>query len=155
MHIPDSLYKEILENMPIVCVDVLVEHEGSVLLLKRNNEPARGQWFPPGGRLLKNESPIAAAQRICKRETGNTIVVEKQVGTYNTTWEKGPFALKTGVHSVNIVFLARAKNKEVKLDKTSTEYHWVNKMPKLHPYVKKIIADAGVLHENSKTIRTE
>ena len=49
-------YQKMLQAMPVVSVDLIVSDEtGRVLLGKRNNRPAAGTWFVPGGRLLKGE----------------------------------------------------------------------------------------------------
>ena len=41
--------------MPQPCVDLVVEYEGGILLTRRQNEPAKGEWFWPGSRLYKGE----------------------------------------------------------------------------------------------------
>ncbi len=52
MFIEDKLYEKILQVMPISCVDLLVMDEfGRILLLRRKNEPAAGQWWFLGGRV--------------------------------------------------------------------------------------------------------
>jgi hypothetical protein len=51
--IPPSEWRVIVENVPLVSVDLVVEHDGGVLLGKRENEPAQGEWFVPGGTVLR------------------------------------------------------------------------------------------------------
>lgn len=53
-----------------------------LLLLKRNFEPAKGQWSLMGGFVQKNESVNEAAQRVLKELTGLENVYMEQVGTY-------------------------------------------------------------------------
>ena len=53
-----------------------------LLLLKRNFEPAKGQWSLMGGFVQKNESVDKAAQRVLKELTGLENVYMEQVGTY-------------------------------------------------------------------------
>ena len=55
MEIPKEKYKYILEVMPVACVDIIIVHNKKIFIAKRKNEPARGEWFIPGGRILKNE----------------------------------------------------------------------------------------------------
>nr|WP_276278577.1 hypothetical protein [Halomicroarcula sp. SYNS111] len=38
--IPPSEWQAIVENVPLVSVDLVVEHNGGILLGKRENEPA-------------------------------------------------------------------------------------------------------------------
>ena len=66
--IPWSLYEQILDNMPIACVDVAILHDGKVLLVKRLDEPAKGQYWLPGGRVLKGEMLRDAAIRKTRDE---------------------------------------------------------------------------------------
>ena len=56
MYIPKLEYKAILANIPIVCVDLIIINDGKFLLLKRDNEPAKGEFWFPGGRILKLET---------------------------------------------------------------------------------------------------
>lgn len=43
---------------------------GKVLLGHRNNRPAQGYYFVPGGRVAKGEALVAAFARLCKVELG-------------------------------------------------------------------------------------
>lgn len=71
MHIPDELYRQILPVMPIPCVDLLVvDTKGKILLVKRRNEPAKGLWWVPGGRVQFGELRAAAALRKLREECG-------------------------------------------------------------------------------------
>ncbi len=71
MFIKDSLYAEIVQSMPIPCVDLVVmDRSGRILLLKRKNEPAANQWWFPGGRVLFGEMRLEAAKRKLVEECG-------------------------------------------------------------------------------------
>ncbi|MDP2000518.1 MAG: hypothetical protein Q8K22_13130 [Rhodoferax sp.] len=49
-------FLDVVNHTPLVAVDlVLVRGGHEVLLGLRNNRPAQGFWFVPGGRILKNE----------------------------------------------------------------------------------------------------
>jgi len=52
--IPPDKWETIVANVPLVSVDLIVEYDGGVLLGKRENEPAKGEWFVPGGTVLKS-----------------------------------------------------------------------------------------------------
>ena len=67
--IPSETWHDIVANVPIVPVDVIVRHEGSVLG-KRTNVPGRGEWFVLGGRVRKNETLDAAIHRVAESEFG-------------------------------------------------------------------------------------
>ena len=144
--IPLEKYKEILEQMPIVCVELLIQHDGKILLVKRKDKPAQGTWWLPGGRILKNESQEAAAQRLALREVGFDIEIVRQVGAYDEIFKEGPFDIKTGLHSVCVEYLCRPKGSViVKLDTTSADCRWIDKVPAdLHPVIKQILTDAHI-----------
>lgn len=146
--IPENEYKTIIEKMPICCVDVVVHHKNKVLLIKRNKDAAKGKWWLSGGRILKNEKMEHAAVRKTFEETGLKVKIEKKIGVYETMFKKGPFdSLKTGVHTVNVCFLATPleKNSKIKIDETHSNFKWITKIDKnLHPYPKRVIKDSGV-----------
>ena len=56
---------------PIVAIDLIIRDESDrVLLGFRTNEPAKGVYFVPGGRIWKDERISDAFERILKAETG-------------------------------------------------------------------------------------
>ncbi|HEY5923397.1 MAG TPA: NUDIX hydrolase [Kofleriaceae bacterium] len=60
---------------PIVAVGAFVfDREGRVLLVERAQEPGKGQWTVPGGRLERNETLAQAVAREVREETG--LIVE-------------------------------------------------------------------------------
>ena len=62
---------KIIEATPLVSVDIIIMRGGNeVLLGLRNNRPAQGFWFVPGGRILKNETIQSALARIAGKELG-------------------------------------------------------------------------------------
>ena len=60
---------------PKVAAAVLIEQDGRVLLVRRVNEPFRGQWTLPAGFIDAGEDPAQAAERECFEETGLTVRV--------------------------------------------------------------------------------
>ena len=146
--IPQNKYCEILEAVPICCVDVLICHGGKVLLLRRKNKPAKEEWWPPGGRVHKHELLESAAVRKSYEETGLRVDIKSKIGVYETMFNDGPFSdLKGGVHTINICFLAEpiSDNPEVVLDSTHSDYKWVDKIPKEFPvYIRQLLKDSGI-----------
>ena len=70
-------FENVIRLTPLVSIDMIVRSsDGRVLLGRRNNEPAKGCFFVPGGRITKNETLAAAFRRISLAELG----VEKQIG---------------------------------------------------------------------------
>lgn len=56
--------------VPLVGVGALVVGDGRVLLIKRGNEPSKGQWSIPGGLVKVGESLRDAVVREALEETG-------------------------------------------------------------------------------------
>jgi colanic acid biosynthesis protein WcaH len=61
----------VVDKVPLVSIDLVVRDSQRRLLLGlRTNEPARGFWFVPGGRIKKGETLDAAYARISMKELG-------------------------------------------------------------------------------------
>lgn len=63
-------FKTVIENVPLVAIDLCLVCGSQILLGKRNNEPLKGQWFTPGGRIHKNEMWRNALHRVVSVELG-------------------------------------------------------------------------------------
>jgi colanic acid biosynthesis protein WcaH len=59
-YIPSILYDQITKCMPIASVEALIVMDKALLFLRRNNQPAKGEWWFPGGRIRKGESLAAS-----------------------------------------------------------------------------------------------
>jgi len=72
-HLPLGDFATVVRSAPLVSIDlVVVRNHSQVLLGQRNNRPAQGYWFVPGGRIYKNETMQQAMQRIAESEIGIT-----------------------------------------------------------------------------------
>jgi ADP-ribose pyrophosphatase YjhB (NUDIX family) len=60
----------------------LVEKNNALLLLKRATEPWLGCWYLPAGYVEIDETPMQAAFRETKEETGLTVNVQSLFGVY-------------------------------------------------------------------------
>ena len=49
-------FKAVVENNPLVSIDLCLVCDGQLLLGKRTNELLKGEWFTPGGRIHKDET---------------------------------------------------------------------------------------------------
>jgi 8-oxo-dGTP diphosphatase len=59
---------------------VVVDADGRLLLVQRANEPGKGRWSLPGGRVEAGEDDRAALRREMREETGLDVVVGLLVG---------------------------------------------------------------------------
>ena len=77
-------------DRPIACVGGLAYDEaGRLLLVQRANEPGRGLWSVPGGRVEPGEDDSAALVREMWEETGLRVTPDELVGRV----QRGPFAI--------------------------------------------------------------
>ena len=143
--ISEELYYRILENVPIACVDVAIVAQGSVFLVKRGDFPAKGQWWLPGGRVLKGEMMREAAIRKAREEVGIECHIGPIVHTAETIFPGGPNEIP--VHSINSCFFLYPGSPDFRprLDGHHDDYKWVNHIPDgLHPYVERCLMGAGL-----------
>jgi len=64
-------FATVVRSTPLISLDLIVENaEGEFLLGKRNNRPAQGYWFVPGGRVQKDETLADAFLRLTEAELG-------------------------------------------------------------------------------------
>ena len=141
--IDDTLYQTIKKVMPIFCVDLVAHRGNAVLLCKRLNEPIKGEWYFPGGRLHKNENISSAIARIAWNELGITVRVEKELGFHNVILD--------GAHTPGIAMLVRPLNLEIVLDGQHSEYKFVGKNEtgamNLSSYIVQVLSDSKVFEE--------
>jgi ADP-ribose pyrophosphatase YjhB (NUDIX family) len=114
--------------MPVLTVDIIVKHKGKYLLVKRLNEPLKGMYYLPGGRVYKGEHTIVAAKRKLKEETGLTAKNLKFYGYSDGIFKKNDYGLLS-VHTTSIIFLCTKFIGSIKLDAQSSAYKWSAKLP--------------------------
>lgn len=142
--IPTDLYLQIIASVPIACVDVAIIHKGSVLLVKRNDLPAKNEWWLPGGRVYKNEMMQFTAKRKALEEVGIECKVGPIIYTAETIFEDGPKGVS--IHSINSCFLLYPISEIiVNLDSHHSDYRWVNYIDdNYHPYIIKCLEKIGL-----------
>jgi len=141
--IPDEVWSDIVEHVPIPTVDLLVVTDDSLLLAKRQNEPAKGEWFVPGGRIQKGECLEEAVHRVAREELGVEVVVENELGAYDHRYETADVADVGGKHYVAHGYVVRPQSDTVSLDNqhTDAKYFGFNSLPSLHPNVGTYLDD--------------
>lgn len=60
---------------------IVHDEKGRLLLIRRGNEPARGRWTLPGGRVEAGETDAAAVARELREETGLSVLPGALLGT--------------------------------------------------------------------------
>jgi len=136
--IPEETFAECLATMPQPCIDLVVEHDGGILLARRTNEPARGEWFWPGSRLYRGESLEDAVHRIARGELGIDVEIVEQLGAHGHFWDTASVEGLDSRHTVPVVYRVRptAADPEITLDEQHSEYRVLRERdPDLHEYV--------------------
>ena len=95
---------------------VLVE-KGRILLIKRGNEPGKGLWAVPGGKVRIGETLKAAAKREAAEETG----LDVEVGDVAWVGER----ITNTHHIVMIDFYAKATGGDLEASDDADEAEWV------------------------------
>jgi colanic acid biosynthesis protein WcaH len=140
-------FVQIVKNTPLIAIDLIIENmQGEILLGWRTNQPAKGFWFVPGGRILKNEPFLDAFARIGKAETGMDIQLEDSIflGIYehiypNENFNEDP---SFGTHYINLAYRVKLSDTPVSLPpEQHTNYWWAT--------LDEVLEDPNV-HENTR-----
>jgi len=138
--IPPSEYKTIVKHVPVVSVDLLVHHGGGIILGKRENEPAKGEWFVPGGSVLKGETRRQAVYRVAREELGVDVTIEHNLGVYDHFYEE---AASDGINSKQYLataYIVTPISEEFEPDDQHTELRTFDApFPDLHDYVQRYV----------------
>lgn len=118
--LPEREFIEVVRNAPLVSVDFIVENErGEIGLGERRNEPAKGKFYFPGGRIRKDEPIEFACGRIVQDELGLT---RKRgnitlIGVNNWFFGTNAFGIPgLSTHYVALAFRLKVKEEEVSAD---------------------------------------
>ncbi|MBI2971173.1 MAG: NUDIX domain-containing protein [Candidatus Aenigmarchaeota archaeon] len=137
---------------PVFSVQAVIDFGAAgkpqVLLLRRAEEPAKGEWWIPGGMVLKTESSGKALRRIVKRETGLRCTIVRQLPSAREVFRNVP-GIPDGIADcmTENYLLRPPPQARIKLDATSTDFRMATAIDKdLHPYVKKHLMHSGLFY---------
>ena len=137
MYIPNELYNKIKLSLPIACVDILLMHEDKFLLVRRNQEPAKGSWWFPGGRIFKNELIFDAAIRKGQEELRLQLQPIELISVEESIFDEND---ETSIHTINFVVKMKklCNSLNIVLDHTHSVFAWFERIPVgLHQCVKR------------------
>lgn len=122
-------FYDVVRKTPLVAVDFIIMNEDNkVLLGKRNNNPAKGDFFTFGAVIAKNESIDAAKKRMLKNELG--IILKKSddvkfLGIFEQFYDNNFKDEKTNTHYIILSFTMKINPKRIKENKDEhTEIAW-------------------------------
>lgn len=121
--------RSVVRLAPLIAIDLVIRNAaGEVLLGLRNNEPAKGCYFVPGGMILKNERLRDAFARIVKNETNCTAQIEnaRLLGAYEHFYANNRFAeAGYGTHYVVLGYELKIDDTAaIKSDDQHSELRW-------------------------------
>lgn len=105
--------------LPLVSIDLFITRPGQgggeLLLGLRNNRPAQGWWFSPGGRIRKNEPLQAALHRIAAAELNlptELLPRATLLGAWDHFYTDSAFSPTVSTHYVNLAYGLRIVDAE-------------------------------------------
>lgn len=148
--LPPADFNSVVRLTPLVAIDMIVRScDGRVLVGRRNNEPARGRYFVPGGRITKNETLAAAFKRVSRVELGveKTIDQARFLGVYEHFYETNNLQQPGfGTHYVTLAYEMTTPVPDASLPKDQhAEYRWQTEAELLR---------CPEVHENTKAYFT-
>ena len=148
--LPLSVFSEVIKSTPLVSIDIVLrDSQKRYLLGLRNNPPAKGYWFVPGGRIFKNETISAAFTRICYSELGTMINISSAslIGIFDHFYSDSFVSESVSTHYVAIGYEIDVQDDFLPyLDRQHSDYKWftrreLNESLCVHPNTKLYIQD--------------
>ena len=145
-YLATELFASVVAHAPLVAIDLIVtDSQGAVLLGLRNNAPAQGFWFVPGGRIRKNEAINTAFMRIAENELGCTMHIAQSrfLGVFEHFYDVN-FAGVIGAdtHYVVLAYHLQTEHRLVALPRQQhSQYIWMQpdkakQNPLIHPFTQ-------------------
>jgi colanic acid biosynthesis protein WcaH len=116
MFLEKQTFMTVIDNTPLVSIDLVVINEkDEVLLGRRLNRPAKGSWFVPGGRILKNEALADAFKRLTLEELSKQYLIENAclLGPYDHFYTECVFNNNISTHYVAIAYILKTNSNEL------------------------------------------
>ena len=145
MYLDKKIFQTIVQNTPLVSIDLVIKNaQDQVLLGRRNNRPAQGYWFVPGGRIRKNETLAQAFKRLTCVELDQEFLLGDAcfLGVFEHLYADSVFDSEASTHYIALGYQLIV---DVSFDILPVEQH--------HKYqwfaINDLLNDAHV-HENTK-----
>lgn len=129
MFLDRETFSTVLSSTPLVSIDLVVRNlDGEVLIGQRVNRPAKGYWFVPGGRILKNETLAQAFERLTKEELGLSYPISDAslLGPYDHLYEDCVFGEHISTHYVAIAYTIDVTILTTLPNKQHNSYQWLS-----------------------------
>tara|TARA_R110000868_G_scaffold303184_3_gene563704 strand:- start:11 stop:451 length:441 start_codon:yes stop_codon:yes gene_type:complete len=129
--IEEELYKTIIENVIVLCVDIVVKYKNQYVLLKRAEEPMKNVPWPVGGRITQSETAVMAAHRKLKEELNLTNYSRlRTLGYYEDHYKNNSFKDNTDYYTLSVVFETEINSLDnLGIDATSINFGLHDSLP--------------------------
>jgi colanic acid biosynthesis protein WcaH len=129
MFLDKQTFSTVIASTPLVSIDLVVKNNrGQTLLGQRLNRPAKGFWFVPGGRILKDEALAAAFKRLTTDELGQEFNIEQAslLGPYDHFYDDNVFGDEFTTHYVAIAYVLVIDHElsRLPMDVQHGQYQW-------------------------------
>ena len=115
---------------------------------KRENEPAKGEWFVPGGTVRKNEPRTEAVHRVATEELGEAVVVDDCLGTYEHFYETADVDGVDSKHYLVNRYVVDVSSGEVDPDDQHDKFRVFRSAPEpCHEYVQAYVEIAATVND--------
>ena len=108
---------------PFCAVGAIIIDQGTLLLVKRDRAPARGQWSLPGGRVEIGETLREALVREVREETSIDVEVDGLIGVAERIVRDDGGAIEH--HYVILDFVCTPRTTAVKAGDDAADARWV------------------------------
>ena len=128
-------YRDMHACLALPCVDILLHiNYHYFLLIRRFEEPKRGEYWFPGGRVWKGETRRQACVSHLMMDTGLSSSVDDYVelGSDETMFAKDPFEHGYGTHTINTIYA-------ISFEKLNGQVHhpWFTTEEMTDPYLQR------------------
>jgi 8-oxo-dGTP diphosphatase len=110
-------------DRPVVGVGAVIVRDGRAVVVRRGNEPRKGEWSIPGGVLELGETLRQGAAREALEETGLTVEAGEVLEVFDSIFPDAEG--KTRYHYVLIDFLCSPVGGELRAGSDAAEVRWV------------------------------
>lgn len=126
----------------IPCHDAFIHYDGGILLVTRDNVPAKDILWPVGGKILRGVNTEESLKEKVRAECGLEIKNLEDLGTGRTFFETDPFGHGKGTDTINSAYFAEGEGL-ISLDNLHKgpriirpEDYTESFRASLHPYVR-------------------
>jgi len=126
--IKEEIYSQLIKSIPVLCVDAILKRDNKYLLVKRNENPLKGEWWVPGGRVNIGEKLEAAINRKINDELSLNIKSPRLIGIYEDFFNSSSFGEHL-YHTISFVYEYNLDEVDITLDRTSSEWSFRDDLP--------------------------